>query len=76
MFNIVVFYVFAGLWLVLALAIAFRQGAVTAGMAGASRWVGSRLQTVSITDWRLWLVVAGLLAVLLACHRFLQPVDG
>ena len=36
-------------------------------------YLGSRLQTTSITDWRLWLVVAVLLAVLMACHRFLKP---
>ncbi len=39
-------------------------------------YLGSRLQTVSITDWRLWLVVIALLAVLFACHRFLAPRDG
>jgi uncharacterized membrane protein YdjX (TVP38/TMEM64 family) len=32
-------------------------------------YLGSRLQTMSITDWRLWLVVAALLAMLYACHR-------
>src|SRR5436190_7150174 len=36
-------------------------------------YLGSRLQTVSITDWRLWLIVVALLAVLMACHRFLRP---
>ena len=38
-------------------------------------YLGSRLQTVGVTDWRLWLVVAGLLAVLFACHRFIAPQD-
>jgi uncharacterized membrane protein YdjX (TVP38/TMEM64 family) len=38
-------------------------------------YLGSRLQTVGITDWRLWLVVAALLSVLMACHRFLKPDD-
>jgi len=38
-------------------------------------YLGSRLQTVSLTDWRLWLVVAALLAVLMACHRLLKPAD-
>lgn len=32
-------------------------------------YLGSRLQTVSLTDWRLWAVVAGLLALLYAAHR-------
>lgn len=36
-------------------------------------YLGARLQTASITDWRLWLVVAGLVVALLACHRFLRP---
>jgi len=36
-------------------------------------YLGSRLQTTSITDWRLWLAVAVLLAVLLACHRLIEP---
>lgn len=36
-------------------------------------YLGSRLQTVSVSDWRLWLVVAALLGVLLACHRLLKP---
>jgi len=36
-------------------------------------YLGSRLQTTSLTDWRLWLLVAALLAALLACHRFLTP---
>lgn len=39
-------------------------------------YLGSRLQTVSITDWRLWLVVVGLLALLMACHRVLASVAG
>jgi uncharacterized membrane protein YdjX (TVP38/TMEM64 family) len=36
-------------------------------------YLGSRLQTVGLTDYRLWLVVAALLAVLFACHRLLKP---
>jgi uncharacterized membrane protein YdjX (TVP38/TMEM64 family) len=36
-------------------------------------YLGSRLQTVGLTDWRLWLGVAALLLLLLACHRFLTP---
>jgi uncharacterized membrane protein YdjX (TVP38/TMEM64 family) len=36
-------------------------------------YLGSRLQTLSPTDWRLWLAVAALLAVLFACHRVLKP---
>ncbi len=39
-------------------------------------YLGSRLQTVSIADWRLWLVVIGLLALLMACHRFIAPDGG
>jgi uncharacterized membrane protein YdjX (TVP38/TMEM64 family) len=39
-------------------------------------YLGSRLQTVSMADWRLWLVVVALLAVLLACHRFLKPNEA
>lgn len=35
-------------------------------------YLGSRLETTSITDWRLWLVVIALLLVLLACHRFVK----
>lgn len=35
-------------------------------------YLGARLQTVGLTDWRLWLGVALLLALLLACHRFLK----
>ncbi len=38
-------------------------------------YLGSRLQTVSLTDWRLWLVVLALLAVLMACHRLLKPAQ-
>ncbi len=36
-------------------------------------YLGSRLQTVGLSDWRLWVGVALLLALLLACHRFLKP---
>ena len=36
-------------------------------------YLGSRLQTVGLSDWRLWLGVAALLLLLLACHRFLKP---
>lgn len=36
-------------------------------------FLGSRLQTVSLTDWRLWLVVVALLAGLMACHRLFRP---
>jgi len=36
-------------------------------------YLGSRLQTTSLTDWRLWLLVGVLVALLLACHRFLEP---
>jgi uncharacterized membrane protein YdjX (TVP38/TMEM64 family) len=32
-------------------------------------YLGSRLQTVSLSDWRLWAVVAGLLALLYFAHR-------
>jgi uncharacterized membrane protein YdjX (TVP38/TMEM64 family) len=39
-------------------------------------YLGSRLETVSLTDWRLWLVVVGLLTVLMACHRLLKPAEG
>jgi len=39
-------------------------------------YLGSRLQTTSLTDWRLWLIVVVLLAVLLACHRLLRPDAG
>ena len=39
-------------------------------------YLGSRLQTVAITDWRLWLVVIGLLALLMACHRLIAPDGG
>ncbi len=38
-------------------------------------YLGSRLQTVGLTDWRLWLVVGALLAVLFACHRLLAPAE-
>ena len=31
---------------------------------------------MSIADWRLWLVVIGLLALLMACHRFIAPDGG
>ncbi|MEA2220699.1 MAG: hypothetical protein QOJ35_3325 [Solirubrobacteraceae bacterium] len=36
-------------------------------------YLGSRLQTVGLSDYRLWLAVAALLAILFACHRFLSP---
>jgi uncharacterized membrane protein YdjX (TVP38/TMEM64 family) len=36
-------------------------------------FLGSRLQTVSLTDWRLWLFIGALLVVLTACHRLLKP---
>ena len=36
-------------------------------------YLGSRLQTMGLTDWRLWLLVGVLVALLLACHRFLEP---
>jgi uncharacterized membrane protein YdjX (TVP38/TMEM64 family) len=36
-------------------------------------YLGARLQTVGLSDWRLWAGVAVLLALLLACHRFLRP---
>lgn len=39
-------------------------------------YLGSRLQTVGVSDWRLWLGVAVLLALLLACHRFLKPAPA
>ncbi len=32
-------------------------------------YLGSRLQTLSLTDWRLWALVAALLALLLLAHR-------
>jgi len=32
-------------------------------------YLGSRLQTVSLTDWRLWAFVGGLLVLLLVAHR-------
>jgi uncharacterized membrane protein YdjX (TVP38/TMEM64 family) len=38
-------------------------------------YLGSRLQTVSPTDWRLWLLTAGLLAALLLAHRLLPSPD-
>jgi len=38
-------------------------------------YLGSRLQTLSLTDWRLWLVTGLLLALLLAAHR-LVPAGG
>ena len=34
-------------------------------------YLGSRLQTVSPTDWRLWLLTAALLGALLLAHRLL-----
>ncbi len=36
-------------------------------------FLGSRLQTVSVTDWRLWLAVAVLLALLFVCRRLFKP---
>ena len=33
-------------------------------------YLGSRLQTVSLSDWRLWALVAALLALLFLAHRF------
>ena len=39
-------------------------------------YLGSRLQTVGLSDWRLWLGVAALLLLLLACHRFLRPAPA
>ncbi|MDX6705896.1 MAG: hypothetical protein QOI48_1742, partial [Solirubrobacteraceae bacterium] len=39
-------------------------------------YLGSRLQTVSPTDWRLWLVTIVLLTALLLTHRLLpSPSD-
>jgi uncharacterized membrane protein YdjX (TVP38/TMEM64 family) len=35
----------------------------------AVTYLGSRLQSVSLTDWRLWAVAAGLLALLFLAHR-------
>ena len=32
-------------------------------------YLGSRLQTVSLTDWRMWALVVGLLALLFLAHR-------
>ena len=32
-------------------------------------YLGSRLQTVSLSDWRLWALVAGLMALLFLAHR-------
>jgi uncharacterized membrane protein YdjX (TVP38/TMEM64 family) len=32
-------------------------------------YLGSRLQTVSLSDWRLWAVVAGLMGLLFVVHR-------
>jgi uncharacterized membrane protein YdjX (TVP38/TMEM64 family) len=40
-------------------------------------YLGSRLQTVSPTDWRLWLITVLLLSALLLVHRLLPaPRDG
>lgn len=39
-------------------------------------YLGSRLQTVSVTDWRLWLVVVVLLVALMACHRIMASFTG
>jgi uncharacterized membrane protein YdjX (TVP38/TMEM64 family) len=36
-------------------------------------YLGSRLQTIGLSDPRLWLAVLALLAILFACHRFLRP---
>jgi uncharacterized membrane protein YdjX (TVP38/TMEM64 family) len=38
-------------------------------------YLGARLQTVSPTDWRLWLITAGLLGALLLAHKLL-PSPG
>jgi uncharacterized membrane protein YdjX (TVP38/TMEM64 family) len=38
-------------------------------------YLGSRLQTLSLTDWRLWVAVAVLLAILYACHRLVNAGD-
>jgi uncharacterized membrane protein YdjX (TVP38/TMEM64 family) len=35
----------------------------------AVTYLGSRLQTVSLSDWRLWAVVAGLMGLLFVVHR-------
>jgi uncharacterized membrane protein YdjX (TVP38/TMEM64 family) len=37
----------------------------------AVTYLGSRLQTVSLSDWRLWALSAGLLALLFGAHRLL-----
>jgi uncharacterized membrane protein YdjX (TVP38/TMEM64 family) len=43
----------------------------------AVTYLGSRLQTVSPTDWRLWLIAIALLTALLLVHRLLpSPRDG
>jgi uncharacterized membrane protein YdjX (TVP38/TMEM64 family) len=40
-------------------------------------YLGARLQTVSPTDWRLWLVTVVLLTILLLAHKLLpSPGDG
>jgi len=39
-------------------------------------YLGSRLQTASLTDWRLWALTAGLLAVLMLAHRLLPAPEG
>jgi uncharacterized membrane protein YdjX (TVP38/TMEM64 family) len=40
-------------------------------------YLGARLQTVSPTDWRLWLITIALLTALLLVHRLLpSPRDG
>jgi len=39
-------------------------------------YLGSRLQTVSLTDWRLWALVAGLLALLFLAHRLVPAPAG
>jgi uncharacterized membrane protein YdjX (TVP38/TMEM64 family) len=39
-------------------------------------YLGSRLQTVSPTDWRLWLVTVVLLTALLLTHRLLPSPGG
>jgi uncharacterized membrane protein YdjX (TVP38/TMEM64 family) len=38
-------------------------------------YLGSRLQTVSPTDWRLWALAVGLLSLLMLAHRLLPSPD-
>jgi len=42
----------------------------------AVTYLGSRLQTVSLSDWRLWAVTAALLAALLAAHRLVPAAPS